>query len=409
MHPNVKVPYGLGNGMVGKTKRRRVINFTSKSKRNKKAIIKGKRKQCEYCSNILLTKNYARHLREVHDLEIRCPSKDCEYTAEQMFLIHQHWSYEHPFLQFPDIRKGTAFIYKRSLRRSPSNNNQKDVRQDVSALSAEDSLLAPLPYQATGSGFLSELSDLESDDESIFSDMTKKATPPETNGNASVAMNQSISDEISPEVRSTQLELIAQSNSQKPADVQAKSMLQVTRVFSIPESTFKLNAENDDIVSISDDKTNGEEQQTQAGIEQSVSPNQRVRQSGSMVQHVEMDTVPRPAVETDIISISDDEESVIDISDDTDEDGTTNAVEQVSKRAHISALQVLYMFQEVDPPIEVQDDEEGSLIEQQPQQRVNGELDENLPAPETIGIPQAAIDGIDDTMNDDFDWSLLQD
>lgn len=122
MHPNVKVPHGLGFYVDKKDNKRKAIKIPSKNNRNKKASIKGKKKRCEYCGKILLARNYNRHLSGVHRAgRIKCPLKVCEYTAKRVNTVRHHWSKEHPSLRFPDIRIGT-FIYKRT----PNHTNVSD-------------------------------------------------------------------------------------------------------------------------------------------------------------------------------------------------------------------------------------------------------------------------------------------
>lgn len=218
------------------------------------------------------------------------------------------------------------------------------MRQEVPELSTrqaeittENNALTP-PYQATGNGFLSELSDLVSDDESLFSEMNDSEIQSEANNNASsgIVSKQSTSDKIST-ARQISSELEKQNNEQGLTDVQVESMIQAVEGLHTPNAPLAPNIESDHTMSTSNADTNGKEQQTQMAEGQSVAPNH----PEGLVQHAAMDTISRPTI---TIFVDDDEESIYSISsDDTDGEDANNATEPVAKKAHIQAFQVLRM------------------------------------------------------------------
>ncbi|XP_031628722.1 uncharacterized protein LOC116344365 [Contarinia nasturtii] len=65
-----------------------------------------------------------------------CPLKMCNYASDQSVQIQQHWSQEHYYLRFPEIRSGIEITDETTL----PNTNEEVQRQ----FDSDDSLLVPL-------------------------------------------------------------------------------------------------------------------------------------------------------------------------------------------------------------------------------------------------------------------------
>ena len=195
------------------------------------------------------------------------------------------------------------------------------------------------------------MSDLLSDDESIFFNEADDNIPSEANGDASssgIVLNGSANDEMNSKGCQTRLDSMKQIDAPNSADDQAFRLNHEFVFASIQESTFESNTEKDQIMSISNGETNGQEQQNQAVLGQSVAPNPIFHQPKKTIQDEEMHTSPAiaPSTEGDhIILISDDEEEfeLFEISDDSDDEANNNTADAMRRKGHVRKFKVLFL------------------------------------------------------------------